>query len=350
MDFLPKELTIAVKAYLEKPPEKSFKESILEQAEKRRNKQSQVLGISGMDLFNRVNAIDEAEIFIPVEDVVFRKSQLRTRYKKESIDALVEEIKDYGQIKPGLVREVRRSGKKKYEIIYGHTRYKAVVLAGQKYYKAFVRNGLTDLEISLLQSTEDLSEHDTAAERAKVLNKQYNLMKLKAQHSGEDYTKDKFLREFKHLGTKKTLKDALEFMELDEHLRMMVHNKVVGYEAGIKIGKLCEDDRLNILYNVMTAQMTGTALDKYIKKVKDNAQSGQTALFGDIPKSYSKILGQFEDISMSAFHYAKQYYGNGHEQIRARILKPEVIIRYAQIYNSVLSLERKLQYKNGNGL
>ncbi|MGV8141248.1 MAG: ParB N-terminal domain-containing protein [Candidatus Woesearchaeota archaeon] len=340
-EFLPKNLSDAVKVYLEKPPEKNFREKILEQAEQRRNKK-QVEDIS-----RRVKAIGEEERFIPVEDIVLRKSQLRSRYRKESADALVEEIKEYGQIKPGLVREVKRDGKKKYEIIYGHTRFKAVTIAGLKYYKTFVKNGLNNLEISLLQSMEDLSENDTAAERAKVLNKQYNLMKLKAESEGKSYDKTDFLRDFRHLGTRKTLKDALEFMELDEHLRTMVHNKIVGYEAAIKMGKLSDDDRLNVLYNVMTSQMNGTALDKYMKKVKDISESGQAALFEDIPKNYSRILEQFEAESMSPFHYAKQYLGNGNEQVKARILRPEVLVRYAQIYKSILSLERKLQYKNG---
>ncbi|MGV8171061.1 MAG: ParB N-terminal domain-containing protein [Candidatus Woesearchaeota archaeon] len=341
MSFLPKGLSDAVKAYLERPPEKNFREKILEQAEQRRNKK-QIPDIS-----KRVKAIGEEELFIPVEDIVLRKSQLRSRYKKESVDALVEEMKEYGQIKPGLVREVTRGGKKKYEIIYGHTRFKAVTIAGLKYYKTFVKNGLKDLEISLLQSMEDLSEHDTAAERAKVLNKQYNLMKMKAKHAGKDYDKNDFLKDFKHLGTRKTLKDALEFMELDEHLRTMVHNKIIGYEAAIKIGKLSDDDRLNVLYNVMTSQMNGAVLDKYIKKVKDNSESGQAALFGDIPKSYSRILGQFEAESMSPFHYARQYLGNGNEQVKARILRPEVIIQYAQIYTSILNLENNMKHSKG---
>jgi ParB/RepB/Spo0J family partition protein len=341
MNILPEKLATTIKSYLEKAPEKSFRDKILEQAEKRRKSlQSEINS-------NRVNAIGEKVLFIPVSEIVLRPSQLRSRYKQESIDSLVEEIKAYGQIKPGLVREVMIEGQKKYEIIYGHTRFKAVSIAGKKYYKAFVRNDLSDLEISLLQSVEDLSEHDTAAERAKVLNKQFNLMKLRSEHEGKAYEKKDFLKDFNHLGTRKTLKDALEFMELDEHLRNIVHNRIIGYEAALKIGRLSEEDRLNVLYNVMTSQMKGQSLEKYIRKVKDLSCSGQTSLFADIPKSYCKVLEQFEGESMRPFNYILQYLKAGNEHVLKRILRPEVIVQYAKIYKSILGLERKLQYQNG---
>jgi ParB/RepB/Spo0J family partition protein len=364
MNLLPQELSDAIKAYMQKPPEKSLRDKVLEQAELRR-KSSELEAKAattgyGTDIatntdalsdIKRIRAIGDKIVYISVEDIIIAKSQLRSRYKQESIDALVEEIKIYGQLTPGLVKKIAvEDGSTKYRIVYGHTRFKAVTLAGKKYYKTFVRDDLTDLDVSMLQSIEDLSESDTPVERAKVLNKQYNLMKLIAEKDGTSYDKEDFLHEFRHLGNRKTLKDALEFMELDKHLRNMVATKSLSYDAALRIGKLSDDDRLTVLYNVMTSQLKGNDLDKYIRGVKEKSDPRQPALFGkeEMPKSYTKILEQFEGESMKPFHQMNHYIKCGDKTVLARILVPEVIVQYAHVYKSILRLEHAMLQKNGH--
>jgi len=361
MSLLPKDLSDAIKAYMQKPPEKSLRDKVLEQAELRRknsNLESQTrtsgesVAKNDTDIMEikQIKAIGEKIVYIPVEDIIMAKSQLRTRYKQESIDALAEEIKIYGQLTPGLVRKTVADDENKYKIVYGHTRFKAVKLAGKKYYKAFIRNDLTDLDVSMLQSIEDLSESDTPVERAKVLNKQYNLMKLLAEKENRSYDKEDFLREFRHLGNRKTLKDALEFMELDMHLRNMVATKAISYDAALRIGNLSDDDKLTVLYNVMTAQLKGKELDKYIRGVKEKSDPRQPTLFGkeEMPKSYTKILEQFEGESMKPFHQINHYIKSGDKTVLARILVPEVIVQYAHVYKSILRLEHSMLQKNGH--
>jgi len=339
LTLLPEETKDALEEYLKKSPKKSFRREILEQAELRRKTKDD-------GLIKRIKTIGDKIVYVPVDEIELDPNQLRSRYKQDSIDALVKEIKAYGQIKPGLLRKLPNpQGNIKYRLIYGHSRYKGVVLAGKKYYKAFIREDLTDLDAKLLQSVEDLSETDTPLERATVLNKKYHLKQKQAMEENIPYTKKDFIKEFKHLGDSKILQDALEFMELDEHIRNMVSMNVLGYESALKIGKLSEDDRLNVLYKVMSSQFKGKDIDAYIRKVEEDA--GCQSLFDNVEKSYSRILEQFERQSLRPFNYICHYIKtHGDSCVGIKITTPEVMTQFAQIYQSILRLEKSM-LRNG---
>ena len=334
---LPKELVERIDAYMQKPSELTFREKIFEQAALRRKKQDHE--------YARVETVGDKVKYIPLDQIRFAKNQLRSRYNPESIDALAEELKEYGQIKPGLVVKTRtKNGKPVYTMIYGHTRYLAAKKAGLKHFEAFVRSDLKPLEISILQSMEDLSEEDTPAERARVLNKHYSLMRLKAEKQGRAYSKEDFTRDFKHLGNKKTLRDALEFMELDIAIRNMATEKIIGYDAAIKVGRLPKDNVFDVLYPTMSSQLRGAEIDMLIRKVRQS--QNQMDLFSEmpIPKSYSRVIETFIAQSMHPFILIYTALNNGTPDIvKKRILQDRGLFEgYAAIYKSITRLEKSL--------
>jgi hypothetical protein len=324
---------------------KSFREKIYEQAEKRRDKQSNSKKV------NRVKTIDGKIVFIKMKDILAPQDQLRKNYNPQSIDALAIEMSSYGQIKPGLLLEQEIDGKKKYRLIYGHTRYLAAKKAGLKYYKTFVRDNLNDLEISILQAVEDLSESDSPVERAKVLNKHYNLNKLKSQLAHDKlsleeksekeyvpYTKEDFVKEYSHLGSRKVLKDALEFMELEDNLRGMVASKLISYESSLKIGKLSKEHKLSLLYSTMASHVSTSELDAKIKLLESNKH--QMKMFEEVPKSYEAILSLFKNQLYSPISYMKQTLAK-HQCIRDKVLDSiDTFENYVSLYDSVLALEK----------
>ena len=141
---------------------KSFRDVVSEQAEHKREKH-QALD----NTVNRVGAIGEKIVFVNMKDILPLEDQVRKEYNQDSINALAREMGDYGQLKPGLLLELVVDGQKKYKIIYGHTRYIAAKKIDLQYYKAFTRTDLGELDRSILQAIEDLSENDTPMEHPK---------------------------------------------------------------------------------------------------------------------------------------------------------------------------------------
>lgn len=94
-----------------------------------------------------VNAIAE----IPVNQIEGNPFQPREDYKEESLEELVDSVKNHGIIQPVTVRKV---GYEKYEIISGERRAKAAVRAGLETIPAFVRvaNDQEMVEMALIEN------------------------------------------------------------------------------------------------------------------------------------------------------------------------------------------------------
>lgn len=266
-----------VDVYINKPTKLRFDEEILLELQRRRREGFEPNA-------EIIYPLDDKIGLIPLDELVIGKN-IRTRIDEESIDALARELKDVGQLKPGLV--VENDG---YKVVYGQRRVLALRRIGHKYFKAFVKEGLSDVEIALLQGHEDLCEQDKPAERARVLYLHYKLMKDQAELEGRAYNKRDFVREFIHLASKKSLLNALKFMELDDLTKNFSALNLISYGAAIEIGRLEKDKRVEVLYSALASPRT-----KDIKRLVNDkiAEKDQLMLFGDMPRSYDAIFREF---------------------------------------------------------
>ena len=317
---------------------KGFRQKILEQAALRREKTS--------NLERRIETLGDEFVYIPINQIVLEKSQLRSRYIDENIENLSKEMAVTGQIKSGLVKSAGiKGGKHTYKLIFGHNRYFAARKAGIKYFKAFIRNDFTRSDIALLQAMEDLSEQDSPIERARALFKQYNLATKKAELQGKKYSKEEFVKEYGHLGKRNTLYNALSFMELDESLRDMATLGLIGYNSAIKIGKLDSDSQLEILYKAMTTNITKNALEKDIARIE--ATKNQEALFAQTQKNYNRVFEMFEAHSSGPYAYLNSIKrpdnaGTNSDAYRKAMGSESVLLNLAKLYTSILALEKVL--------
>ncbi len=270
----------------------SLKDKILKRSAEQNKK--------GMSGGGKIMAIGSSVKYIPVENIELNPDQPRSYYKPESIERLVSDIKKYGQVKPGLGRE---TGENRYQLIFGQSRYQAVVRAGKPFYKMFVNNNLTDVEIAILQCMEDLSEEDKPPERARVIFQYYQLVQQQKNAIGKEYSAEDFARDYSHLASRETITNALAFMGSDEIIQSLAYAKLIGYDAAIKLNKLKPKERIDIIYSVMCSDLSSKEIENRIMDTVN--MRNQQNMFSNsgihIPQSFAKIFKQLEIKTRSAF-------------------------------------------------
>ncbi len=328
---LDEEIRDKVLDYFGKPIKLRFDEEILLEVQRRRQGDF----VPDYKIIKPVCDCDEISI-IPL-DKLRSVRNIRTRISEDRINALAQEIKNIGQLKPGLV--VDRGDY--YQIVYGHTRVRALERAGHKNFKAFVSKGLSDLEIELLQCHEDLSEQDKPGERARVLSLYYE---LKAKLNGTSYTQENFVRDFKHLASRKSLLNSLRFMELDDLTRNFSILGLVGYGSAIEIGRLEPDKRMDVLYSALVHPYT-----RDIKRMVDRklAEENQFNLFSEIPRSYESIFKEFGMQSMSPFLKIGKYFGRDDDFSKAIRSDEKLYLNFAKFSQQLEKVKNTIRdYKN----
>ena len=94
---------------------------------------------------------------LQVEDCILWANKDRKECDLGDLQSLAQDIKDNGQIQPGIVRPIKNEDGK-YEVIVGERRFRACKIA-QLNFKAISRN-VTDQEAAVLQAAENLNRKD----------------------------------------------------------------------------------------------------------------------------------------------------------------------------------------------
>ena len=114
---------------------------------------------------------------ISINEISPNRYQPRTVFNQEKIEELAQTLHTHGMIQPIVVREVKDSSKK-YEIIAGERRFRAVTFLGWKTIPALIRQ-MNDKETASVALIENLQREElTVIEEARAYNQLLNIHAL----------------------------------------------------------------------------------------------------------------------------------------------------------------------------
>ena len=164
---------------------------------------------------------------------------------EDKLEEMVESIKQYGVLMPGIVRRKPYGG---YEIIAGHTRKRACELAGLEVMPVIIKE-LNDDEATVLMVDSNIQREDVLpSEKARAYKMKHNALKNQGtpgfslkkigDENGDNY---------------KTVQRYIWLANLNDELLQMVDDKKLGMSQGIDLSWLTVDEQ-EMVYNVLTSQ------------------------------------------------------------------------------------------------
>lgn len=164
---------------------------------------------------------------------------------EDKLEEMVESIKQYGVLMPGIVRRKPYGG---YEIIAGHTRKRACELAGLETMPVIIKE-LNDDEATVLMVDSNIQREDVLpSEKARAYKMKHNALKNQGtpgfslkkigDENGDNY---------------KTVQRYIWLANLNDELLQMVDDKKLGMSQGIDLSWLTVDEQ-EMVYNVLISQ------------------------------------------------------------------------------------------------
>ena len=195
-----------------------------------------------------------SQIFdVPLDKIKTNPHQPRVNFDGQSMDELVESIKEHGVIQP-LIATKEGSG---YELIAGERRLRASKLAGLATVPVVVRQAgeQAKLEMALIENIQrqDLDPIETARAYRRLID-EFNL-------SQENVAKQ--------VGkSRSTVTNILRMLNLPDEIQIaLINNKITEGHAKYLLGVENEEKQLNLLHKIVRNKMTITDTDKEIKRL-----------------------------------------------------------------------------------
>ena len=224
------------------------------------------------------------------------------------MNKLVESIKEQGVLDPAIVRHRKEGG---FEIISGHRRHHAAMLAGLKDMPVIIRD-ISDDEATLAMVDANLHrEKLLPSEKAKAYK--MKMAALSSQGKRNDLTlcqvgtrsrSDEKIAEGSD-DSARTVQRYIRLTELVPELMSMVDNKDIKFNAGVEISYLSEEEQRSLL-SVMEQEGIRPSLTqaKDLHRMSKDGECTDAAIFkllavGSV-KERRIVLG--EDILMRYFH------------------------------------------------
>lgn len=193
---------------------------------------------------------------------------------------MVESIKEYGVLVPIIVRPVENGN---YEIVSGHRRHHAAVLAGQEEIPAIVREMDEDAAILVMVDSNLQRENILPSEKAfayrmklEAMKRQAGRPKENATQIGQDFMRGKYSVEILSEQVNESRNQIQRYIRLTHlipDILEMVDNKNIAFNAAVEISYLSEREQ-ELLHDNMDVNECSPSLSQ-AKRLKKYSQEGK---------------------------------------------------------------------------
>lgn len=193
---------------------------------------------------------------------------------------MVESIKEYGVLVPIIVRPVENGN---YEIVSGHRRHHAAVLAGQEEIPAIVREMDEDAAVLVMVDSNLQRENILPSEKAfayrmklEAMKRQAGRPKENATQIGQDFMRGKYSVEILSEQVNESRNQIQRYIRLTyliPDILEMVDNKNIAFNAAVEISYLSEREQ-EFLQDNMEVNECSPSLSQ-AKRLKKYSQEGK---------------------------------------------------------------------------
>lgn len=198
----------------------------------------------------------------------------------EKMMDMVESIKEYGVLVPIIVRPVENGN---YEIVSGHRRHHAAVLAGQEEIPAIVREMDEDAAVLVMVDSNLQRENILPSEKAfayrmklEAMKRQAGRPKENATQIGQDFMRGKYSVEILSEQVNESRNQIQRYIRLTHlipDILEMVDNKNIAFNAAVEISYLSEREQ-ELLHDNMDVNECSPSLSQ-AKRLKKYSQEGK---------------------------------------------------------------------------
>ena len=222
----------------------------------------------------------EHVIMLPLDAIHPFKNHPFRIVDDEEMQKTAESIREYGVLVPAIVRPLENG---EYEMISGHRRRYASMLAGKETMPVIVREMDDDTAMILMVDSNLQREHILPSERAKAYQ-----MKMEAlRHQGQrtDLTLGQNVPKFKRTteeiadGTGQSYKQIQRFIRLNNlipEIMDMVDEKKIAFNPAVELSYLKPEEQREFLEAMDYAQTTPSV--SQAQRIKKLSQQGQSSL------------------------------------------------------------------------
>lgn len=218
------------------------------------------------------NSGEEQVVRVPLSELhMFRKHPFRV-LEDEKMQETVESVKKYGILIPGLVRPFPGGG---YEVIAGHRRWKASLLAGLKDMPVIIRELSDDEAVVAMVDTNIQREDILPSEKARAYAMKYEAIKHQGS-KGEKYTAELVGETAGESG--RTVQRYIRLAKLNEELLDQVDRNYISLGTGESLSYLNLEEqqwlvqilkeRLIVPDKLQAIQLKEESLKKQLSKEK----------------------------------------------------------------------------------
>lgn len=198
----------------------------------------------------------------------------------EKMMDMVESIKEYGVLVPIIVRPMENGN---YEIVSGHRRHHAAVLAGQEEIPAIVREMDEDAAVLVMVDSNLQRENILPSEKAfaykmklEAMKRQAGRPKENATQIGQDFMRGKYSVEILSEQVNESRNQIQRYIRLTyliPDILEMVDSKNIAFNAAVEISYLSEKEQ-KLLHDNMDVNECSPSLSQ-AKRLKKYSQDGK---------------------------------------------------------------------------
>ncbi|WP_090796496.1 nucleoid occlusion protein [Pelagirhabdus alkalitolerans] len=196
-------------------------------------------------------------VYIEIGEIAPNRYQPRTIFEQEKIDELAQTIHTHGMIQPIVVRELEEESDKKYEIIAGERRFRAVTLLEWDRVPAIIRK-MNDKEVASVALIENLQREElTVIEEARAYDRLIEIHELTQEALAQRLGK-----------SQSTVANKMRLLKLPEPVQTAMLNKsITERHARALIGLKDEDKQIKLLNEIINNELNVKQTEARIAKM-----------------------------------------------------------------------------------